>query len=251
MGYLADKIIERRQEKESKELEQSRKDIDRLKKERDSYVSIWSTIRETWWRFALGAFLLYVSYRLVGLPFTIAMAASMGLAIFLYTDRIHKVPSERILELKVHKKSLIIHEYRVPTGLFNMVVFENYQPAARSNIGAVHLAERVEFDERGVISSIHFMHPEHNLLKFIMHAEEYENLIQILINDEHMITKYEKLMPLLTKLAARKITKEQFEALGSAYSEDADQAPKVIKKSLEEIQDLKDTNDLIKVRSSS
>ena len=65
MGYLADKIIERRQEKESKELEQSRKDIDRLKKERDSYVSIWSTIRETWWRFALGAFLLYVSYRLV------------------------------------------------------------------------------------------------------------------------------------------------------------------------------------------
>ena len=251
MGYLADKIIERRQEKESKEFEQSRKDIDRLKKERDSYVSIWSTIRETWWRFALGAFLLYVSYRLVGLPFTIAMAASMGLAIFLYTDRIHKVPSERILELKVHKKSLIIHEYRVPTGLFNMVVFENYQPAARSNIGAVHLAERVEFDERGVISSIHFMHPEHNLLKFIMHAEEYENLIQILINDEHMITKYEKLMPLLTKLAARKITKEQFEALGSAYSEDADQAPKVIKKSLEEIQDLKDTNDLIKVRSSS
>ena len=251
MGYLADKIIERRQEKESKELEQSRKDIDRLKKERDSYVSIWSTIRETWWRFALGAFLLYVSYRLVGLPFTIAMAASMGLVIFLYTDRIHKVPSERILELKVHKKSLIIHEYRVPTGLFNMVVFENYQPAARSNIGAVHLAERVEFDEKGVISSIHFMHPEHNLLKFIMHAEEYENLIQILINDEHMITKYEKLMPLLTKLAARKITKEQFEALGSAYSEDADQAPKVIKKSLEEIQDLKDTNDLIKVRSSS
>ena len=251
MGYLADKIIERRQEKESKELEQSRKDIDRLKKERDSYVSIWSTIRETWWRFALGAFLLYVSYRLVGLPFTIAMAASMGLVIFLYTDRIHKVPSERILELKVHKKSLIIHEYRVPTGLFNMVVFENYQPAARSNIGAVHLAERVEFDEKGVISSIHFMHPEHNLLKFIMHAEEYENLIQILINDEHMITKYEKLMPLLTKLAARKITKEQFEALGSAYSEDADQAPKVIKKSLEEIRDLKDTNDLIKVRSSS
>lgn len=251
MGYLADKIIERRQEKESKELEQSRKDIDRLKKERDSYVSIWSTIRETWWRFALGAFLLYVSYRLVGLPFTIAMAASMGLVIFLYTDRIHKVPSERILELKVHKKSLIIHEYRVPTGLFNMVVFENYQPAARSNIGAVHLAERVEFDERGVIASIHFMHPEHNLLKFIMHAEEYENLIQILINDEHMITKYENLMPLLTKLAARKITKEQFEALGSAYSEDADQAPKVIKKSLEEIQDLKDTNDLIKVRSSS
>ena len=250
MGYLADKIIERRQEKESKELEQSRKDIDRLKKERDSYVSIWSTIRETWWRFALGAFLLYVSYRLVGLPFTIAMAASMGLVIFLYTDRIHKVPSERILELKVHKKSLIIHEYRVPTGLFNMVVFENYQPAARSNIGAVHLAERVEFDEKGVISSIHFMHPEHNLLKFIMHAEEYENLIQILINDEHMITKYEKLMPLLTKLAARKITKEQFEALGSAYSEDEDQAPKVIKKSLEEIQDLKDTNDLIKVRSS-
>ena len=251
MGYLADKIIERRQEKESKELEQSRKDIDRLKKERDSYVSIWSTIRETWWRFALGAFLLDVSYRLVGLPFTIAMAASMGLVIFLYTDRIHKVPSERILELKVHKKSLIIHEYRVPTGLFNMVVFENYQPAARSNIGAVHLAERVEFDERGVIASIHFMHPEHNLLKFIMHAEEYENIIQILINDEHMITKYEKLMPLLTKLAARKITKEQFEALGSAYSEDADQAPKVIKKSLEEIQDLKDTNDLIKVRSSS
>ena len=60
----------------------------------------------------------------------------------------------------------------------------------------------------------------------------------------------EKLMPLLTKLAARKITKEQFEALGSAYSEDEDQAPKVIKRSLEEIQDLKDTNDLIKVRSS-
>ena len=251
MGYVADKIIERRQEKEQKELEQSLKDMDRLQKERDRYVSVWSTIRETWWRFALGFFLLYVSYRLVGAPFTIAMAASMSLLIFLYTDRIHKVPSERILELKVHKKSLIIHEYRVPTGLFNMVVFENYQPAARSNIGAVHLAERVEFDEHGVIASIHFMHPEHNLLKFIMHAEEYENLIQILINDEHMITKYEKLMPLLTKLAARKITKEQFEALGSAYSEDADQAPKVIKKSLEEIQDLKETNDLIKVRSSS
>lgn len=244
MGYVADKIIERRQEKEQKEINQA-------KKERDSFVSVWSTIRETWWRFALGFFLLYVSYRLVGAPFTIAMAASMSLLIFLYTDRIHKVPSERILELKVHKKSLIIHEYRVPTGLFNMVVFENYQPAARSNIGAVHLAERVEFDEHGVISSIHFMHPEHNLLKFIMHAEEYESLIQILINDEHMITKYEKLMPLLTKLAARKITKEQFEALGSAYSENEDQAPKVIRKSLEEIKDLKETNDLIKVRSSS
>ena len=103
MGYVADKIIERRQEKEQKELEQSKKDIDRLKKERDRYVSIWSTIRETWWRFALGFFLLYVSYRLVGAPFTLAMAASMSLLIFLYTDRIHKVPSERILELKVHK----------------------------------------------------------------------------------------------------------------------------------------------------
>ena len=251
MGYVADKIIERRQEKEQKELDQVKKDIDRLKNQRDSYVSVWSSIRETWWRFALGAFLLYVSYRLVGGPFTMAMAASMSLLIFLYTDRIHKVPGERILEIRIHKKSLIIHEFRIPTGLFNMVVFENYQPAARSNIGAVHLAERVEFDERGVIASIHFMHPEHNLIRFIMHAEEYESLIQILINDEHMITKYEKLMPLLTKLAARKITKEQFEALGSAYSEDEDQAPKVIKKSLEEIQDLKDTNDLIKVRSSS
>lgn len=251
MGYLADKIIERRQEKEQKEIDQARKDLDRLKKERDQYVSVWSSIKESWWRFALGAFLLYISYRLVGLSFTAAMAASMGLLIFLYTDRIHKVPGERILEIRIFKKSLVIHEYRIPTALFNMVALENYQPAARSNIGAVHLAESVEFDEKGVISSIKFMHPEHNLLKFIMHAEEYGNLIQILINDEHMIAKYEDLMPLLTKLAARKMTRERFEAIGSAYSEDEEQAPKQIRKSLEEIRDLKETNDLIKVRSSS
>lgn len=250
MGYVADKIIERRQEKEQKEIDQARKDLDRFKRERDQYVSVWSSIRETWWRFALGFLLLYISYRLVGSPFTIAMAASMGLVIFLYTDRIHKVSSERILEIKIYKKSLVFHEYRVPTGLFNMVVFENYQPAARSNIGSIHLAEKVEFDERGVISSIRFMHPEHNLLRFIMQAEEYENLIQLLINDEHMITKYEELMPLLTKLAARKITKEQFETIGSAYSENADEAPKVIRKSLEEIKDIRETNELIKVRSS-
>ena len=251
MGYLADKIIERRQEKEQREIERTRKDLDRMNRERDRYVSVWSSIREIWWRFALGLFLIYASYRLVGPGFTAAMAASMGILIFLYTDRIHKVPGEKILEIRIYRKSLIIHEYRIPTGLFNMVVLENYQPAARSNAGAVHLAEKVEFDERGVVSSISFMHPEHNLLKFIMHAEEYDDLIQILINDEHMITKYEKLMPLLTKLAARKISKEQFEALGSAYSEDEDQAPRVIKKSLEEIQDLKETNDLIRVRSSS
>ena len=75
MGYVADKIIERRQEKEQKELDQAKKDIDRLKNQRDSYVSVWSSIRETWWRFALGAFLLYVSYRLVGGPFTMAMSS--------------------------------------------------------------------------------------------------------------------------------------------------------------------------------
>lgn len=251
MGYLADKIIERRQEKEQKEFNQARKDIDRMKLERDRYVSIWSSVKETWWRFVIGAFLIYVSYRLVGAAFTVSMVASMSFIIFLYTDRIHKVPSERVLEVKIHKKSLVIHEYRVPSALFNMVVLENYQPAARSNIGAIHLADKVEFDERGVISSISFMHPEHNLLRFIMHAEEYDNLIHILINDEHMIAKYEKLMPLLTKLADRKITKEQFEAIGSAYSEDEDQASKVIKRSLEEIRDLKETNDLIEVRSAT
>ena len=87
MGYVADKIIERRQEKEQKELDQAKKDIDRLYDQRDSYGSVWSSLRETWWRIALGAFLLYVSYRLVGWPFTMAMAASMSLLIFLYTDR--------------------------------------------------------------------------------------------------------------------------------------------------------------------
>jgi hypothetical protein len=250
MGYIADKIIEKRQENERKEIDHARKDIDRMKRERDRYVSIWSSIRETWWRFGLGAFLLYISYLLVGVAFTAAMTLIMSLVIFLYTDKIHRVPGEKILEIRIYKKSLLFHEYRIPPALFNMVVMENYQPAARTSIGSIHLAEMVEFDERGVVSAIRFMHPEHNLLKFIMDAEEYGNLIQIAINDEHLITKYEKLMPLLTKLAARKITKEQFEALGSAYSEDEDQAPKVIKKSLEEIRDLKDTNDLIRVRSS-